>query len=82
MRGTASSITNTYTLNIDKALKKKLDATKRQQNVLHEYTRGGLVITADPQLTNASFLNSPFLFVIPVSLTKLLPHLYLGGVRL
>jgi hypothetical protein len=31
-----------------------------------------------PQLTNASFLNSPFLFVIPVSLTKRLPHLYLG----
>ena len=46
MRGTASSITNTYTLNIDKALKKKLDATKRQQNVLYEYTKGGLVITA------------------------------------
>jgi hypothetical protein len=33
MRGTASSITNTYTLNIDKALKKKLDATKRQQKM-------------------------------------------------
>jgi predicted glutamine amidotransferase len=33
MRGTSSSITNTYTLNIDKALKKKIDATKRQQNV-------------------------------------------------
>jgi hypothetical protein len=33
------------------------------------------------QLTNASFLNSPFLFVIPVSLTKLLPNVYLGGVR-
>lgn len=47
MRGTSSSITNTYTLNIDKALKKKLDATKRQQNVLYEYTKGGLVITAD-----------------------------------
>jgi hypothetical protein len=38
---------NTYTLNIDKALKKKIDATKRQQNVLYEYTKGGLVITAD-----------------------------------
>jgi hypothetical protein len=47
MLGTSSSITNTYTLKIDKALKKQLDATKRQQNVLHEYTRGGLVITAD-----------------------------------
>lgn len=47
MHGTSSSITNTYTLNVDKALKKKLDATKRQQNVLYEYTRGGLVITAD-----------------------------------
>jgi hypothetical protein len=32
---------------IDKALKKKIDATKRQQNVLYEYTKGGLVITAD-----------------------------------
>jgi hypothetical protein len=42
-----SSITNTYTLNIDKALKKKLNATKRQQNVLYEYTKGRLVITAD-----------------------------------
>jgi hypothetical protein len=29
------------------ALKKKLDATKHQQNVLYEYTKGGLVITAD-----------------------------------
>ena len=38
---------DTYTLNIDKALKKKLDATKRQQNVLYKYTKGGLVITAD-----------------------------------
>ena len=47
MRGTSSSITNTHTLKIDKALKKKLDATKRQQNVLCEYTKGGLVITAD-----------------------------------
>ena len=47
MRGTYSSITNTNTLKIDKALKKKLDATKRQQNALYEYTRGGLVITAD-----------------------------------
>jgi hypothetical protein len=47
MRGTSSSITNTYTLKIDKALKKKLDATKRQQNVLYEYTKEGLVITAD-----------------------------------
>ena len=47
MRGTSSSITNTYTLKIDKALNKKLDATKRQQSVLYGYTRGGLVITAD-----------------------------------
>jgi predicted glutamine amidotransferase len=47
MRGTYSSITNTNTLKIDKALKKKLDATKRHQNALYEYTRGGLVITAD-----------------------------------
>lgn len=47
MHGTSSSFTNTYTLNVDKALKKKLDAAKRQQNVLYEYTRGGLVITAD-----------------------------------
>jgi hypothetical protein len=38
MRGTSSSIANTYTLNIDKALKKKIDATKRQQNVLYEYS--------------------------------------------
>ena len=47
MRGTSSSITNTYTLKIDKVLNKKLDATKRQQSLLYGYTRGGLVITAD-----------------------------------
>ena len=39
MHGTSSSFTNTYTLNVDKALKKKLDSTERQQNVLYEYTR-------------------------------------------
>jgi hypothetical protein len=47
MRGTSSSITNTYTLNIDKALRKQLDATKHHQSVLYECIRGGLVITAD-----------------------------------
>lgn len=44
----AESITkNNYELNIDKALYKKLDSTKRVQNIVYEQKGGGIVITAD-----------------------------------
>ena len=36
-----------YTLNITKALYKKLEATKRNLNVEYKYTNGGIVLTAD-----------------------------------
>jgi len=44
----AESITkNNYELNIDKALYKKLKATKRVQNIVYEQKGGGMVVTAD-----------------------------------
>ncbi|CAC5402685.1 unnamed protein product [Mytilus coruscus] len=36
-----------YTLNITKALYKKLEATKRNLSVEYKYTKGGIVLTAD-----------------------------------
>ena len=36
-----------YTLNINKALKKKLKATQRNRTLQYKYTGGGIVITAD-----------------------------------
>jgi hypothetical protein len=36
-----------YTLNINKALKKKLKATQRNRTLQYKYTVGGIVITAD-----------------------------------
>ncbi|CAG2245584.1 unnamed protein product [Mytilus edulis] len=36
-----------YTLNVDKTLKKKLEATKRLQHVEYKFTNGGVVITSD-----------------------------------
>jgi hypothetical protein len=36
-----------YTLNITKALHKKLEATKRNLKVEYKYTNGGIVLTAD-----------------------------------
>ena len=36
-----------YTLNITKALHKKLEATKRNLKVDYKYTNGGIVLTAD-----------------------------------
>jgi hypothetical protein len=36
-----------YTLNITKALYKKLEATKRNLKVEYKYTNGGIVLTAD-----------------------------------
>ena len=36
-----------YTLNITKALYKKLETTKRNMNVEYKYTNGGIVQTAD-----------------------------------
>jgi hypothetical protein len=36
-----------YTLNINKALKKKLKATQRNRTLQYKYTGGGIVIPAD-----------------------------------
>lgn len=36
-----------YTLNVTKALSKKLDATRRKQNIEYVFKEGGIVITAD-----------------------------------
>ncbi|VDI45496.1 Hypothetical predicted protein [Mytilus galloprovincialis] len=36
-----------YTLNVEKTLKKKLEATKRLQHVEYKFTNGGVVITSD-----------------------------------
>lgn len=43
---TESSVYN-YTLNISKALHKKLEATKRSINVEYKFTDGGVVLTSD-----------------------------------
>lgn len=40
-------VINDYNLNIDKALAKKLEATKRQVQLVYKQTNGGIVITAD-----------------------------------
>jgi len=44
---TQREIINNYTLNIDKALSKKLDAANRAANIEYTYTHGGIVIKAD-----------------------------------
>ena len=41
------STTMDYTLNINRALKKKLKATQRNRTLQYKYTGGGIVITAD-----------------------------------
>ena len=41
------NISKEYKLNINKALKKKLEATQRDRSVSYNHTMGGIVITAD-----------------------------------
>lgn len=44
---TQRDIINNYTLNIDKALSKKLNAANRDAKIEYTYTQGGIVIKAD-----------------------------------
>ena len=44
---TPTTMRNTYTLNIEKSLEKKLMAAKRVVNLSYEFTNGGIVIEAD-----------------------------------
>jgi excinuclease UvrABC helicase subunit UvrB len=45
--GGVESTVMDYTLNINRALKKKLKATQRNRTLQYKYTGGGIVITAD-----------------------------------
>jgi hypothetical protein len=50
------STTMDYTLNINRALKKKLKATQRNRTLQYKYTGGGIVITADATIYKLSQL--------------------------
>lgn len=43
----AEAVLNQYSLNITRALGKKLEATKRNQRCEYRFTEGGIIITAD-----------------------------------
>jgi hypothetical protein len=51
------NISKEYKLNINKALKKKLEATQRDRSVSYNHTTGDIVITADA--ATLDFLNPP-----------------------
>jgi hypothetical protein len=47
MRDSQSSVESNYTLNVNKALSKKLEATQRKQNIEYVFKEGGIAMTAD-----------------------------------